>query len=176
MRRSNLKALLAVVVSALILVGSGTALAAKPPGTTNGTTLQASKTIDVCVNSDGSYTYSGVVSVWNEGALATQGLSIVDCVQNKVSGPVWTDNFCQQLRRVRTRRRRGRVRSRPARRPVAARSGRAIGRARRVSCGRRPTIGTPRFSLSARHGSKSWIHRLAATRTTTSRISTSRPC
>ena len=97
MRRFNLKALLALAVSALIFVGSGAALAAKPPGTTNGTTLQASKTIDVCVNDDGSYTYSGVVSVWNEGALATQGLSIIDCVQNKVSGPVWTDNFCQQL-------------------------------------------------------------------------------
>ena len=65
MRRSNLKALLTVAVSALIFFGSGTALAAKPPGTTNGTTLQASKTIDVCVNDDGSYTYSGVVSVWN---------------------------------------------------------------------------------------------------------------
>jgi hypothetical protein len=97
MRRSNLKALLALAVSALIFIGSGAALAAKPPGTTNGTTLQASKTVDVCANDDGSYTYSGVVSVWNEGALATQGLSIIDCVQNKVSGRVWTDNFCQQL-------------------------------------------------------------------------------
>lgn len=97
MRGSNVNALLAVAMSTLIVVGSVTALAAKPPGTTNGTTLQASKTIDVCVNDDGSYTYSGVVSVWNEGAQATQGLSIIDCVQNKVSGPVWTDNFCQQL-------------------------------------------------------------------------------
>jgi hypothetical protein len=97
MRRLNLKGLLTVAVSALVFIGSGAALAAKPPGTTNGTTLQASKTIDVCVNDDGSYTYSGVVSVWNEGALATQGLSIIDCVQNKVSGRVWTDNFCQQL-------------------------------------------------------------------------------
>ena len=38
-----------------------------------------------------------MVSVWNEGSRDTQGLTIYDCIQNKVSGPTWTNAYCQYL-------------------------------------------------------------------------------
>lgn len=42
----------------------------------SGATLQASKTIDICIQDDGSWKYSGEVSVWNTGAADAQGLHI----------------------------------------------------------------------------------------------------
>ena len=56
-----------------------------PPdkGGQNGTTLAASKTLDICAVDDQTWRYSGVVSVWNEGAVDTEGLEIDDCIQNK---------------------------------------------------------------------------------------------
>jgi hypothetical protein len=71
--------------------------AAKAPGQ-SGATLQAYKTIDICDLGDGTWRYSGVVSVWNEGTtVATTGLKIVDCIQNKVSGPTWANAHCSIL-------------------------------------------------------------------------------
>jgi hypothetical protein len=61
----------------------------------NGATLAASKTIDICVQPDGNWRYSGDVSVWNDGALATLGLAINDCIENKNgSGSGWTTDYC----------------------------------------------------------------------------------
>jgi hypothetical protein len=49
----------------------------------SGATLQASKTLDICDNGDGTWKFSGEVSVWNTGANAAQGLNISDCLQYK---------------------------------------------------------------------------------------------
>jgi len=51
----------------------------------NGTTLAAVKTLDICDQGGGLWKYSGEIAVWNEGALDTQGLTIVDAIQNKTS-------------------------------------------------------------------------------------------
>jgi len=79
--------------AALIFLFSARAWAAG----SNGTTLQAYKTLDICDMGDGTWRYSGVVSIWNEGSLATQGLAILDCVQNKTSGPTFTNQYCALL-------------------------------------------------------------------------------
>ena len=92
MGRSHLAVLSAVL--ALFVFLSGSALGASPRA---GTTLQASKTIDICALDQNTWRYSGVVSVWNEGNLDTQGLTIYDCIQNKVSGPVWAHPYCQYV-------------------------------------------------------------------------------
>jgi len=78
----------------LAWTAGGDAIGASPKA---GATLQASKTIDVCALDQSTWRFSGVVSVWNEGNRDTQGLTIYDCIQNKVSGPTWTDNYCQFL-------------------------------------------------------------------------------
>lgn len=61
----------------------------------NGTTLAAYKTIDICSVSSNPdiWRYSGEVSIWNQGAVDTEGLQITDFLQNKTgtdwqSGPV----------------------------------------------------------------------------------------
>jgi hypothetical protein len=60
----------------------------------NGTTLAASKTLDICaVPSTNNWRYSGVVSVWNEGAIDTVGLTINDWIQNQVTGPTFLDMY-----------------------------------------------------------------------------------
>ncbi len=52
----------------------------------SGATLQASKTLDICTNTDGTWTYSGVVSVWNTGATDAANLHIDDWIQTKTGG------------------------------------------------------------------------------------------
>ena len=69
---------------------------AGPTGGKNGTTLAAVKTIDICDAGDGQWRYSGEVSVWNEGAVATSGLAIQDCIQNK-TGTLFVDVYCNNL-------------------------------------------------------------------------------
>jgi hypothetical protein len=62
----------------------------------NGTTLAASKTLDICeVSPGGNWLYTGEISVWNEGAVDTQGFQILDHLQSKISGPVWTEGPSQ---------------------------------------------------------------------------------
>lgn len=56
----------------------------------NGTTLAAYKTIDICSVDTSTWRYSGIVAIWNEGAVPTEGLTILDRIQNKV-GTTWTD-------------------------------------------------------------------------------------
>jgi len=51
----------------------------------SGSTLQASKTLDICDNGNGTWTYSGEVSVWNTGVNAASGLTITDCLQDKLA-------------------------------------------------------------------------------------------
>jgi hypothetical protein len=68
-----LLAVLSAALGILALVGSGSALSASPKAAT---TLQASKTVDVCVLDANTWRFSGVVSVWNEGNQNTQGLSM----------------------------------------------------------------------------------------------------
>jgi hypothetical protein len=75
-----------------------TALPGAASAQSNGATLSASKTIDICRASDGlNWTYSGVVSVWNSGIAPTQGLKIVDSIENKISGPTWTTDYTSIL-------------------------------------------------------------------------------
>ena len=71
------------------LVAGGPALAQSKPGK-NGTTLAASKTVDICeVSPGGDWRYSGIVSVWNAGAIPTTGLMVMDRIEYKESGPNW---------------------------------------------------------------------------------------
>jgi hypothetical protein len=55
-----------------VLVGQATA------ARQNGTTLAAVKTIDICDNGNGTWTYSGEIAIWNQGAIDTLGLAIDD--------------------------------------------------------------------------------------------------
>lgn len=59
----------------------------------SGTTLAAYKTIDICAIDATTWKYSGEVSVWNQGAVPTTGLKILDYIQKKASGPTWTTAF-----------------------------------------------------------------------------------
>jgi hypothetical protein len=63
----------------------------------NGTTLAASKTVDICRKDDGNWKYSGEISVWNQGAVATQGLNISDCIENKIGSQPFVHRYCQSI-------------------------------------------------------------------------------
>lgn len=82
------------VSSAMLLTAS---LAHAQTNGQNGTTLAAAKTLDICVKSDGQWLYSGEVSVWNSGSIDTKGFEIRDHIQNKNSGPTWTDRYWQTI-------------------------------------------------------------------------------
>jgi len=74
-----------MVLGALTLFSVGALAQGK-----SGATLQASKTVDICVQADGSWLYQGEVSVWNTGTNDATGLNITDCLQYKTanqSGP-----------------------------------------------------------------------------------------
>jgi hypothetical protein len=59
----------------------------------SGATLSADKTLDICDNGDGTWAYSGAVSVWNTGANNATGCRIYDVIENKVSGPKFTSQY-----------------------------------------------------------------------------------
>jgi hypothetical protein len=65
--------------------------------------LPLAKTIDICVlpglNDQGEvqWRYSGDVSVWNEGVVDTQNLTIIDTIQKKGSGSTWVDKYSAVL-------------------------------------------------------------------------------
>jgi hypothetical protein len=87
--------LMATLAVALLAGGLATPAGAAPA---NGTTLAASKTLDICVQEDGSWLFSGEISVWNEGAVATQGLQIKDSIQNKTGSGQFQDAIlCQEF-------------------------------------------------------------------------------
>jgi hypothetical protein len=77
------------VVLGIVGLLAGPALAQK--GGKNGTTLAASKTIDICTVNDTTWRYSGEASIWNQGAVATQGLTVQDCIQTKSDGEQFAD-------------------------------------------------------------------------------------
>ena len=84
----------ATAVGAVMAVLSTSAYAQVVSGPAqNGTTLAASKTIEICSRADGQWEYSGEVSVWNSGVINTEGFKIVDTIQSKISGPTWTTRF-----------------------------------------------------------------------------------
>jgi hypothetical protein len=58
----------------------------------NGTTLAAYKTVDICSVSTNVWRYSGEIALWNEGAVATENLSIIDKIQYK-TGTTWVNAF-----------------------------------------------------------------------------------
>lgn len=72
----------------LLALMAGTALAAGK----NGTTLAAYKTLDICRVDHDTWRYSGVIAVWNEGAVDTQGFTINDFIEHKV-GKKWVKAF-----------------------------------------------------------------------------------
>jgi hypothetical protein len=91
---------------ALCAIVSTPAHAQKGGGTKSGTTLAASKTLDICTVSDNgtplnladdTWRYSGDISVWNEGVIATSGLTITDCIQKKGVNGKFTDFSCQGI-------------------------------------------------------------------------------
>jgi hypothetical protein len=59
----------------------------------SGATLQADKTVDICYNGDGTWTYSGAVSVWNIGVNDALNYLIYDVIESKTSGPKFTTNY-----------------------------------------------------------------------------------
>lgn len=60
-------------------------------GGSNGTTLAAVKTLEICTMPDGSLLGSGEISVWNAGAIATTGLAINDRIQISTGGGPYTN-------------------------------------------------------------------------------------
>lgn len=84
---------LALVVGTVLI---GNSVSAQKPGK-NGTTLAAVKTVDICDNEDGTWHYSGVIAVWNEGVVDTEGLTIQDCIQNKPGAGQFVDVYCGTL-------------------------------------------------------------------------------
>jgi hypothetical protein len=58
----------------------------------NGTTLAGYKTLDICSVNDTTWRYSGVISVWNEGAVDTDGFAISDFIEYK-TGTEWVKAF-----------------------------------------------------------------------------------
>lgn len=91
--------MLAAVAASLVFV-SGPAFSAGPRQ--NGTTLAASKTLDICKvpgDPDNTWRYSGEISVWNEGAIDTTGFAISDCLQTKtlVGGTQFADVYCTSV-------------------------------------------------------------------------------
>jgi hypothetical protein len=79
-------------LAAAALLAAAPALA-KPPTAQNGTTLAASKTLEICVVPDVEPTlwrFYGEIAVWNEGAIDTVGLTMFDFIEQKApTGPTW---------------------------------------------------------------------------------------
>jgi len=78
----NTRRIIAGVAGLAVLALMATPTLAQSKGK-NGTTLAASKSLDICVQPDGNWKFSGEISVWNEGAIATDNLLITDYIQTK---------------------------------------------------------------------------------------------
>ncbi len=86
MEKSSWQYSSALVVLLILGLAVSPALAQKKGK--NGTTLAAAKTVDVCELPGGQWQYSGVVGVWNEGAVDTENLTINDRVESN-DGSGW---------------------------------------------------------------------------------------
>ena len=62
----------------------------KGGGGANGTTLAAQKTIAICSVNDSTWRVSGVVNVWNAGAIAAENLEVIDTLETKVGSAEWS--------------------------------------------------------------------------------------
>lgn len=78
-------------MAAALAVATGNASAQQ-----SGTTLAGYKTVDICEVNSTTWRYSGVITVWNEGAVDTTGLSILDTIQYK-TGTQWKNGFTPQI-------------------------------------------------------------------------------
>jgi hypothetical protein len=89
-----------IPLAASILTLACMALIATPSfavSPSSGATLQADKTIEICDNGNGTWHYSGAISVWNTGSADAVACQINDKIESKnVSGPNWT-SVCQAL-------------------------------------------------------------------------------
>lgn len=91
-RMKRLTALICAVMGTMLALVPSVATAAR--GGNAGTTLAAYKTLDICQNLDGTWNYSGIVAVFNQGAVDTVGLNILDYIQNKAgNGPKFTNQY-----------------------------------------------------------------------------------
>jgi hypothetical protein len=72
-----------VTLAVMLLAGVLVVQAAAAKSTNSGTTLAGYKTLDICAVDDNTWRFSGVISVWNEGAIATVGFTINDFIENK---------------------------------------------------------------------------------------------
>lgn len=86
-----------ISLTLIVMLVTFTALAAtrafaqrapKAPRGNNGTTLAGYKTLDICDLGNGLWRYSGVIAVWNEGAIDTTGFTINDFIEFK-TGKKW---------------------------------------------------------------------------------------
>jgi len=98
-RNRSFIALIAVLGVVALLAGVLATQAAAAKGTNSGTTLAASKTVDICSVDDATWRFSGEIAVWNQGAIDTVGLAIQDCIQNKTGNGQFKDvsSLCQQV-------------------------------------------------------------------------------
>jgi hypothetical protein len=75
----------AILVALALLLSMATPVFAARGTPSNGTTLAGYKTIDICTVNDTTWRYSGVIAVWNEGAIDTVGLNITDFIEYKTA-------------------------------------------------------------------------------------------
>ena len=80
MRRTSMTcyATLGAAVLTLTAMVATPAAQKKAGGGANGTTLAAQKTIEICSVNDSTWRVSGVVNVWNAGAIAAENLVITE--------------------------------------------------------------------------------------------------
>jgi hypothetical protein len=94
----NLKRTLPALRRSSLIITAGFAMALATSGQSfaqgaAGSTLQASKTIEICLPDQtitpNTWQYSGDVSVWNNGTAPTSGLQIVDNIEKKLGSKPW---------------------------------------------------------------------------------------
>lgn len=85
----RLPSILAATAAAVVMAG-GMAIAQKSGQ--NGTTLAGYKTLDICAVDDNTWRYSGVITVWNSGAIDTVGFAVSDFIEYK-PGNKWVKAF-----------------------------------------------------------------------------------
>jgi hypothetical protein len=91
MRRTSMMWHATLGAAVLTLTGMVATPAAqkKAGGGANGTTLAAQKTIEICSIDESTWRVSGVVNVWNAGAIAAADLVVTDTLEVKVGSDDW---------------------------------------------------------------------------------------
>lgn len=86
MMRYVKRAAVAAALVGLMACGGGSSMQSDAQAArqgVNATTLAGYKTLDICRVDEATWRYSGVISVWNTGALDTVGFTIDDFVESK---------------------------------------------------------------------------------------------